>query len=136
MTITGFRYNLDQANARLCVIVMPDGSYYTDPTDHVNAWPRYVANAIARNVAMKRKCVTIVKHMPVNPTVDKTLIEEIVNHDSPFDRIVNYVDTLKGKALTNTLLSHGLVRGNDPVASKRQRLIAHLTKCGCNKRAQ
>lgn len=136
MTITGFRVNTDNANARLCVIVLPDGSYYTDPTDHVNAWPRYVANAIARNVAMKRKCITIVKHMPPGDytVANEVVQQEVIDTESPFDRIINYVDTLKGKALTAVLVQHNLPKGGDPVASKRQRLIDHLyRKCDCNK---
>lgn len=120
-TPTGVRHNLINHNADdLRMILFPDGSHYTDPNDNVNAWPRYVAIAIARNVAQKRR--TTVR-------VVKVKVEEPANAESSFDRIVSYVDSLKGRALTETLVAHGLTKGGDPVASKRQRLITHLTKC-------
>lgn len=91
--------------------------FYSDGRN--NAWPLTTAKIIARNVARKR-----------NTTVTLVKIEEVITNDSPFDLIVNYVDSLKGKALTEELKARNLPVGGDAVASKRQRLIAHLVKVG------
>lgn len=122
-SITGIRHNIATPNEHLYQIVMPNGDLYTDLNSNENIWPRYVAIAIARNISMKRKCVT---------TLRRFTVEEVVTPNSSYDRVLNYVDSLKGQALRWALMDHNLSRGSDPVASKRERLIAHLLKCKCS----
>lgn len=58
----------------------------------------------------------------------QTDVEDVTDNESPYDRVVNYVDSLKGPRLAIALQEHNLPVGSDPVASKRQRLIAYLVR--------
>lgn len=94
-----------------------NGNIYNDGTH--DAWTFRVAKRIAHNIAVKH-----------NRTVTLVKVEDVLDDESTFDKIVNYVDSLKGKALSNELRKMNLPLGGDPVASKRQRLITHFTKYG------
>ena len=107
---------VNNPNAPLFAIKFPDGSFFKDGP--YNCWPLSSAKPIASNVAKKR-----------NTTVTLVRIEEPVTSESPYDHVLEFVNQLKGKALTTELSAHNLSRGSDPVASKRERLIAHLLKC-------
>ena len=98
------------------VLIMPSGSPYIDRQGR-SEWTLDAAKAVARNVAMKNKCV-----------VKVTKIEDLPL--DTYDRVLSYVDSLKGKALTKELKYRDLPVGSDPVASKRERLISHLLKYG------
>lgn len=98
-------------------LVFPNGNIYNDGSR--DKWTLGPAKAVARNVARKYKT-----------TITLNKVEDVLDDDSTLDRIVNYVDSLKGKALTNELKHMNLPVGGDPVSSKRQRLIMHFTKYG------
>ena len=102
-------------------ILFPNDEPYIDRRTNKSAWDFTAAKAIARNVAMKHRV-----------TVHLAKVEEPINNESSFDTIINYVDSLKGKALTATLEHFGLPKGGDAVASKRVRLVQYLTKHGIN----
>ena len=98
------------------------GKFYTTTTGESH-WTFNRAVAVAKNLSAKR-----------NVTITLVKVEDVITDESPFDRIVAYVDTLKGKRLTIELCRMNLPIGGDPVASKRQRLITHFTKYGYNPR--
>ena len=112
------RTNTNNVDAEFWSIMFPDRTLYVTDAGET-AWDKQAAMAIAKNVAKSRR-VTVTLH-------------KVEDTESPYDRIVAYVDTLKGGSLTTELIIHGLPQSKDAVASKRLRLISHFTKgCTCN----
>jgi hypothetical protein len=120
-------------------IRFPNGNFYND--EGTDSWPFRTACAIASNISKKRKVVTYLvknndevetapaaKESPVSTTADSTTADSTTADSTTTDRAYEYVNSLKGKALTESLVAHGLPKGSDPVASKRERLAAHLIK--------
>lgn len=113
------RVNTDAPSAPLYKIRLPNNEFFADSSDYnAEAWPMHVAKRIAFSISVKRRCVT---------TLVK--IEEPVTNESPFDHILHFVSELKGQYLRVELKAHSLPYGSDGAYSKRERLIAHLTKC-------
>lgn len=115
---TGVRINRFDPDGQLWMIQRPNGDFYTDPKDNVSAWPLEAAKAIARNVAKKHHTTVVLVKVEELPT-------------DTYDQILEFVNSLKGLALRVEMYDvHHLTKGSDAVASKRERLIAHLLK-GC-----
>lgn len=107
-------------------LILPNGKLFVDRNDNDrDNWPLHIAKIIARNVAMKHRCV-----VSLAPYVEEFRESTEVEQQSYTDKCYAHALSLRGKALTEALVAYGLPKGSDAVASKRERLVAHWLKAG------